>query len=278
MPRGGTARRAGRSSTTTAASPRGSVTFPPSRMSGWALTACCSRPTRFGPIGCSRHRSCPRRVAHEGPGDVQHPVSLSPRALARRDRGLRDAGLDGVADRVPVEYLGDTGSRARTAGFSARSWAGYRSCSSSSRTSWPSTTPRGASTLDMIARGPGDLLIAAMGIERCYLEFYDTDRESSRFLGQITELYIHWARVQLEALPTFQGGYLQPVRHAGAPARRSDCRRTTRSICPTRCSGSSCCRRCPRWWMPSTSTCCTRTPRATSPSGRSTCRISARSR
>jgi hypothetical protein len=62
-------------------------------------------------------------------------------------------------------------------------------------------------TLDMISRGPGDLLIAAMGAERCFLGFYDYPREIRSLLGQITELYIHWARVQLEALPTLAGGY-----------------------------------------------------------------------
>jgi hypothetical protein len=62
-------------------------------------------------------------------------------------------------------------------------------------------------TLDMISRGPGDLLIATMGVERCYLGIYDHPREIRSLLGQITELYIHWARVQLQALPTLDGGY-----------------------------------------------------------------------
>jgi hypothetical protein len=62
-------------------------------------------------------------------------------------------------------------------------------------------------TLDMISRGPGDLLIAAMGVERCYIGFYDHPREIRSLLGQITELYIHWARVQLDALPKLAGGY-----------------------------------------------------------------------
>ena len=62
-------------------------------------------------------------------------------------------------------------------------------------------------TLDMISRGPGDLMIAMMGAERCYLELYDHPAEVKSLLGQITELYIHWARVQLAALPTVAGGY-----------------------------------------------------------------------
>jgi hypothetical protein len=62
-------------------------------------------------------------------------------------------------------------------------------------------------TLDMISRGPGDLLIAMMGAERCYLELYDHPSEVKSLLGQITELYIHWARVQLDVLPTIAGGY-----------------------------------------------------------------------
>jgi hypothetical protein len=62
-------------------------------------------------------------------------------------------------------------------------------------------------TLDMISRGPGDLLIAAMGVERCYMGFYDHPREIKSLLGQITEMYIHWAGSQLAALPTLAGGY-----------------------------------------------------------------------
>ena len=62
-------------------------------------------------------------------------------------------------------------------------------------------------TLDMISRGPGDLLIAMMGVERCYLGMYDHPREIRSLLGQITDLYIHWARAQLDALPTLAGGY-----------------------------------------------------------------------
>jgi hypothetical protein len=62
-------------------------------------------------------------------------------------------------------------------------------------------------TLDMISRGPGDLLIAAMGAERCYMGFYDYPRQIKSLLGQITEMYIHWASSQLAALPTLAGGY-----------------------------------------------------------------------
>jgi hypothetical protein len=62
-------------------------------------------------------------------------------------------------------------------------------------------------TLDMISRGPGDLLIAALGVERCYMGFYDHPREIKSLLGRITDLYIHWARVQLDTLPTLAGGY-----------------------------------------------------------------------
>jgi hypothetical protein len=62
-------------------------------------------------------------------------------------------------------------------------------------------------TLDMISRGPGDLLIAALGVERCYMAFYDHPREIKSLLGRITELYIHWARAQLEVVPQLKGGY-----------------------------------------------------------------------
>ena len=107
----------------------------------------------------------------------------------------------------PVEYLGDDWFSRPNQGFSPQlGWLSklLEFLSYIVAEYYPA---RCVPTLDMIARGPGDLLIAAMGIERCYLEFYDHPREIKSLLGQITELYIHWARVQLEALPTFQGGY-----------------------------------------------------------------------
>lgn len=107
----------------------------------------------------------------------------------------------------PVEYLGDD--------WFARPNQGFRP-----RTEWLTKLleflsyivevyypARCVPTLDMISRGPGDLLIATMGVERCYLELYDHPREIKSLLGQITELYIHWARIQLAALPTLRDGY-----------------------------------------------------------------------
>jgi hypothetical protein len=60
---------------------------------------------------------------------------------------------------------------------------------------------------DMIARGPGDLLVAMLGTERCYLELYDHPDEIARLLERITDLYIEWGKTQLEVIPRFMGGY-----------------------------------------------------------------------
>ena len=62
-------------------------------------------------------------------------------------------------------------------------------------------------TLDAVVRGPGDLLIQVLGPDRAYLGFYDHPDEMKRLLAQMTDVYIHWARAQLEALPQVWGGY-----------------------------------------------------------------------
>ena len=62
-------------------------------------------------------------------------------------------------------------------------------------------------TLDNVARGPGDLLPAIMGPDRFYYALYDHPEALRRLLDRITDLYIHWARSQLELLPRVQGGY-----------------------------------------------------------------------
>ncbi len=107
----------------------------------------------------------------------------------------------------PVEYLGDDWFAQPNQGFSPRmEWLDklLDFLAHIVDTYYPAQC---IPTLDMISRGPGDLLIAAMGVERCYIGFYDHPREIRSLLGQITDLYIHWARVQLEALPTLAGGY-----------------------------------------------------------------------
>ena len=60
---------------------------------------------------------------------------------------------------------------------------------------------------DTIVRGPGDLLVQMFGGQRCYLEFYDHPGEVKLLIGQICDLYIHWAKSQLERIPRFHGGY-----------------------------------------------------------------------
>lgn len=62
-------------------------------------------------------------------------------------------------------------------------------------------------TTDLIARGPGDLLLHILGPERIYLSFYDHPEETKLLLDQITELYIQWGKVQLGSIPRFHGGY-----------------------------------------------------------------------
>lgn len=107
----------------------------------------------------------------------------------------------------PVEYLGDDWFARPDQGFSPRMEWLARLLDFLSFIVDKYYPAQCIPTLDMISRGPGDLLIAAMGVERCYIGFYDHPREIRSLLGQITEMYIHWARVQLEALPRMAGGY-----------------------------------------------------------------------
>jgi hypothetical protein len=107
----------------------------------------------------------------------------------------------------PIEYLGDDWFSLPDQGFRPRMEWLDRLLDVLAYSVDDFDPALGIPTLDMISRGPGDLLIAAMGVERCYTAFYDHPREIRSLLGQITDLYIHWARVQLEALPTLAGGY-----------------------------------------------------------------------
>lgn len=62
-------------------------------------------------------------------------------------------------------------------------------------------------TTDLIARGPGDLLLHILGPERLYLSLYDHPTEVKLLLDQITDLYICWGKTQLEIIPKVYGGY-----------------------------------------------------------------------
>jgi hypothetical protein len=62
-------------------------------------------------------------------------------------------------------------------------------------------------TTDLIARGPGDLLLHSLGPERLYLGLYDHPHEMKLLLDQITDIYIRWGQAQLEIIPKFHGGY-----------------------------------------------------------------------
>lgn len=62
-------------------------------------------------------------------------------------------------------------------------------------------------TLDPVARGPGDLIMHILGMERLYLGFYDHPNEVKRLMDQITELYIRWGRAQMALIPKVYGGY-----------------------------------------------------------------------
>ena len=62
-------------------------------------------------------------------------------------------------------------------------------------------------TTDLIARGPGDLLLHILGADRMYLGFYDHPDEMKLLLNQITDIYIRWGQAQLEIIPKVYGGY-----------------------------------------------------------------------
>ncbi len=60
---------------------------------------------------------------------------------------------------------------------------------------------------DVIGRGPGDLCLAMLGAERFYTGFFDHPDEMKLLLARITDIYIHWAQVQLDLIPQVRGGY-----------------------------------------------------------------------
>ena len=60
---------------------------------------------------------------------------------------------------------------------------------------------------DPICYSPSSLMIAMMGSDRFYLGLYDHPAEIKLLLDQVTDLYIHWAKSQLERIPPLHGGY-----------------------------------------------------------------------
>jgi hypothetical protein len=65
----------------------------------------------------------------------------------------------------------------------------------------------GIATTDLIARGPGDLLLHILGPERMYLGLHDHPKEIKLLLERITDTYVLWGRKQLEVIPKVYGGY-----------------------------------------------------------------------
>jgi len=66
---------------------------------------------------------------------------------------------------------------------------------------------RAIPTTDLIARGPGDLLLHILGPERMYLGLYDHPHEVKCLLEQITDLYVDWGQSQLDIIPKYHHGY-----------------------------------------------------------------------
>ena len=60
---------------------------------------------------------------------------------------------------------------------------------------------------DMIARGPGDLILAVLGPERFYTGVYDHPDAVKSLHEQIVDVYIQWGLTQIDLIPKFCGGY-----------------------------------------------------------------------
>lgn len=60
--------------------------------------------------------------------------------------------------------------------------------------------------LDMIGRGPGDLLNALLGPERFYMAMYKHPTQLKLLIEKVADEYIRWAKSQFEILPAFHGG------------------------------------------------------------------------
>ncbi|MBI2940861.1 MAG: hypothetical protein HYY04_10530 [Chloroflexi bacterium] len=62
-------------------------------------------------------------------------------------------------------------------------------------------------TVDMIARGVGDLSVNMLGPERLYVGLHDHPAEVKRLLTWIADIHIEWANAQWEITPPVFGGY-----------------------------------------------------------------------
>lgn len=60
---------------------------------------------------------------------------------------------------------------------------------------------------DLIARGPGDILLSAMDFETAYTSMYDHPEELKKLISRLADIYIVWAEKQLEVIPEFEKGY-----------------------------------------------------------------------
>lgn len=61
-----------------------------------------------------------------------------------------------------------------------------------------------------LMRGPSDLAEAVLGPELMCLSLYDHPQRLRRFLDEVTEVFIHVLRAQLERIPPIEGGYVNP--------------------------------------------------------------------
>lgn len=67
--------------------------------------------------------------------------------------------------------------------------------------------PRRMISTDLIARGPGDLLLGAMDNRIAYTAMYDHPVELKKLISKLADIYILWSKKQLEVIPKFDGGY-----------------------------------------------------------------------
>lgn len=62
-------------------------------------------------------------------------------------------------------------------------------------------------SLEMFSRGPGDMLINALGAERTYLGMYDHPKELLELMLKLADIHVTWSSRQLERIPRFNDGY-----------------------------------------------------------------------
>ncbi|MFP3896150.1 MAG: hypothetical protein ACLFV5_04825 [Anaerolineales bacterium] len=61
-----------------------------------------------------------------------------------------------------------------------------------------------------LMRGPSDLAEAVLGPELMCFSMYDHPDRLRRFLGEVTAVFIHVLKAQLERIPPLEGGYVNP--------------------------------------------------------------------